>query len=85
VRELYEGRDIPMFPEGIDQLLAKLAEVRRLGYARVHVADDRDHHVIAVSTGDPAHAGVALSGWIPEAATLPIVEALRAAAAEIGG
>lgn len=85
VRELYEGRDIPMFPDGIDQLLAKLAEVRLLGYARVHVADDRDHHVIAVSTGDPAHAGVALSGWIPEAATLPIVEALRAAAAEIGG
>jgi len=85
VRELYAGRDIPMFPEGIDQLLAKLSEVRRLGYARVHVADDRDHHVVAVSTGDPAHAGVALSGWIPEAATTPLVEALRAAAAEIGG
>jgi DNA-binding IclR family transcriptional regulator len=85
VRELYEGRDIPMFADGIEQLLAKLAEVRRLGYARVHVADDRDHHVIAVSTGDPAHAGVAVSGWIPEAATPPIVEALRAAAAEIGG
>ena len=85
VRALYADRDIPMFPDGIDQLLAKLAEVRRLGYARVHVADDRDHHVIAVSTGDPAHAGVALSGWIPEGATLPIVEALRAAAAEIGG
>ena len=28
VRELYRDRDIPMFPEGIDQLLAKLAEVR---------------------------------------------------------
>jgi DNA-binding IclR family transcriptional regulator len=85
VRDLYGDREIAMFPGGIEQLLAKLAEVRRLGYARVHVADDRDHHVIAVSTGDPAHAGVALSGWIPEAATLPIVEALRAAAAEIGG
>ena len=85
VRDLYGDRDIPMFPEGIDQLLGKLAEVRRLGYARVHVADDRDHHVIAVSTGDPAHAGVALSGWIPEAATLAIVDALRTAAAEIGG
>ncbi|HMI19527.1 MAG TPA: helix-turn-helix domain-containing protein [Sphingomonas sp.] len=85
VRDLYKERDIPMFPEGIDQLLAKLAEVRELGYARVHVADDRDHHIIAVSTGDPAHAGVALSGWIPETATLPIVEALRAAAIEIGG
>lgn len=85
VRALYEGRDIPQFPNGIDQLLAKLAEVRRLGYARVHVADERDYHVVSVSTGDPAHAGVALSGWIPEAATTPLVEALREAAADIGG
>ena len=85
VRELYEGSDIPQFPAGIGQLLAKLDEVRRLGYARVHVADDRDHHVVAVSTGHPAHAGVAVSGWIPEAATALIVEALQAAAAEIGG
>jgi DNA-binding IclR family transcriptional regulator len=85
VRELYAGVDIPQFPGGIEHLLAKLGEVRRLGYARVHVADARDHHVIAVSTGDPAHAGVAVSGWIPEAATPPIVEALQAAAAKIGG
>lgn len=85
VRELYAGAEIPQFPGGIEPLLAKLEEVRRLGYARVHVADARDHHVIAVSTGDPAHAGVAVSGWIPEAATPPIVEALQAAAAEIGG
>lgn len=85
VRELYAGADIPQFPGGIEHLLVKLDEVRRLGYARVHVADARDHHVIAVSTGDPAHAGVAVSGWIPEAATPPIVEALQAAAAAIGG
>lgn len=85
VREIYRDKEIPMFPEGIEQLLAKLAEVRRLGYARVHVADERDHHVVAVSTGDPAHAGIALSGWIPEAATEPLVAALREAAPEIGG
>jgi len=85
VRELYTDRELPMFPEGIEQLLAKLAEVRQLGYARVHVADARDHHVVAVSTGDPAHAGVAMSGWIPEAATTELVAALRAAATEIGG
>ena len=86
VRELYKDhQDIPMFPEGIDQLLVKLAEVRCLGYARVHVADERDHHVVAVSTGDPAHAGIALSGWIPEASTEELVAALREAAPEIGG
>jgi DNA-binding IclR family transcriptional regulator len=85
VRDIYRDKEIPMFPEGIEQLLAKLAEIRRLGYARVHVADERDHHVVAVSTGDPAHAGIALSGWIPEAATEPLVAALREAAPEIGG
>jgi DNA-binding IclR family transcriptional regulator len=79
------GIGVVLLSEGIEQLLAKLAEVRRLGYARVHVADARDHHVVAVSTGDPAHAGVAMSGWIPEAATAPLVDALRAAATEIGG
>jgi DNA-binding IclR family transcriptional regulator len=85
VRELYLDKDIPMFPGGIEQLLTNLAEVRRLGYARVHVADDRDHHVVAISTGDPAHAGIALSGWIPEASTEALVAALRESAPNIGG
>ena len=85
VRELYLDKDIPMFPGGIEQLLTKLAEVRRLGYARVHVADDRDHHVVAISTGDPAHAGIALSGWIPEASPEALVAALRESAPNIGG
>ncbi|MDB5710318.1 MAG: transcriptional regulator [Sphingomonas bacterium] len=85
VRELYLDKDIPMFPGGIEQLLTKLAEVRQLGYARVHVADDRDHHVVAISTGDPAHAGIALSGWIPEASSEALVAALRESAPNIGG
>jgi DNA-binding IclR family transcriptional regulator len=84
VRGIYKDRNIPQYPDGIDQLLSKLNEVRNLGYARVHVADDRDYHVVAVSTGNPAHAGLALSGWIPEAATDALVETLRQAAMEIG-
>lgn len=84
VSEIYRDRaEIPNFPEGLPQLLAKLAEVRQLGYARVHVADDRDHHVVAVSSGDPAHVGIALSGWIPEPSTIALVEALRDAAVEL--
>ena len=77
VRQLYRDQDIPQFPGGIDTLLGKLAEVRNLGYARVHVADDRDHHIVAITTGDPAHAGIAMSGWIPEAATEALVAAMR--------
>ena len=83
VSEIYAGKDIPNFPDGLAQLQDKLAEIRRLGYARVHVADDRDHHVVAVSSGDPGHVGIALSGWIPDGSTAPLVEALRQAANEL--
>lgn len=84
VRGIYKDKDIPQYPDGIEQLLAKLNEVRTLGYARIHVADDRAFHVVAVSTGDPAHAGMALSGWIPEASTEQLVDALRLAAKDVG-
>jgi DNA-binding IclR family transcriptional regulator len=84
VRRIYAGREIPRFPEGVDQLVERLAEVRRLGYARVRVDDDRNHHVVAVSTGDPVHAGLALSGWIPEGATGELLEVLRQGALEVG-
>ncbi|WP_213948783.1 helix-turn-helix domain-containing protein [Luteibacter sp. dw_328] len=83
VREIYADRDIPMFPEGVDSLLVTLAKTRKQGYARVHVADDRDHHIVAVATGEPVVAGLAMSGWIPESATAELVEALRLAALEI--
>jgi len=84
VRELYVDKPIPMFPNGIEQLLATLAVTRSQGHARVHVADERDHHVVAIAMGDPVHAGIAMSGWIPESATDELVRALQAAAAEIG-
>jgi DNA-binding IclR family transcriptional regulator len=84
VNELYADKDIPQFPAGIPALLSALEDVRRAGYARVHVADERDHQVLAISTGDPVHAGIAMSGWIPEPATDELVAALRTAAMEIG-
>lgn len=84
VRELYADREIPMFPEGIDSLLAKLATTREQGFARVHVADERDHHIVAVPVGNPVYAGIAMSGWIPESATAELVDALLGAARDIG-
>jgi DNA-binding IclR family transcriptional regulator len=84
VREIYADRDIPMFPDGVGSLLVTLAATRAQGYARVHVADDRDHHIVAVASGEPVVAGLAMSGWIPESATDELVEALRLAALEIG-
>jgi DNA-binding IclR family transcriptional regulator len=84
VREIYADRDIPMFADGVDSLLDTLQRTRKQGYARVHVADDRDHHIVAVASGEPVVAGLAMSGWIPESATAELVEALRLAALEIG-
>ncbi|HEY0332429.1 MAG TPA: helix-turn-helix domain-containing protein [Stenotrophomonas sp.] len=84
VRELYGDREIPMFAGGIESLLETLAQTRQQGYARVHVADDRDHHIVAMAMGEPVYAGIAMSGWIPESATTELVEALRLAAQEIG-
>lgn len=85
VRRIYAGHEtIPSYADGVDALLVKLAEVRELGYARVQVLDGRKHHVVAVTTGDPAHAGLALSGWIPDAATAELVAALRVAAVAVG-
>jgi DNA-binding IclR family transcriptional regulator len=84
VRELYGERDIPMFPEGVESLLATLEKTRTQGFARVHVADERDHHIVAVPVGNPVYAGIAMSGWIPESATVELVEALLSAAREIG-
>ncbi len=83
VRELYQDRDIPMFPDGVDALIAQLEATRANGYARVHVADARDHHIVAIAMGEPVHAGIAMSGWIPESATDELVKALREAATEI--
>lgn len=84
VREIYADRDIPMFADGVESLLETLQRTRKQGYARVHVADDRDHHIVAVASGEPVVAGLAMSGWIPESATAELVEALRLAALEIG-
>jgi DNA-binding IclR family transcriptional regulator len=84
VRELYADREIPRFPAGIDSLLELLARTREQGYARVHVADDRDHHIVAVTVGTPVYAGIAMSGWIPESATAELVDALNSAAQSIG-
>ncbi|WP_109126096.1 helix-turn-helix domain-containing protein [Dyella sp. C11] len=84
VRELYAEREIPMFPEGMDSLLARLASTRDQGFTRVHVADERDHHIVAVPVGSPVYAGIAMSGWIPESATAELVEALLGAARDIG-
>ncbi|MEQ8178873.1 MAG: helix-turn-helix domain-containing protein [Amphiplicatus sp.] len=82
VNELYRGREIPGFAN-VTALHAKLREIRSKGYARVLVYPDRDQHTVAVTVGEPAHAAVGVSGWIPDNTTKHIVEALREVAEKI--
>lgn len=82
VEHIYQDKPIEGF-EGLSALQGRLAEIREAGYARVRIPDDRDHHTVAISLGDPAHAGLGMSGWIPEGGTESLVAAMRAAANEI--
>ncbi|TYK66316.1 helix-turn-helix domain-containing protein [Colwellia echini] len=89
VRSAYEGREIPNFPQGVESLLTKLAEIRKLGYARVEVesdnpqAADKTTHTIAIPLGNPVNSAIALSGWISESETPEVVKALQKAHDEI--
>lgn len=80
--EIYGNADIPGYAD-IDALLQALGEIRRQGYARLRVKDEREQHTVAITVGQTAYAAIGLSGWIPEAAMPTLLDALHAAAAEI--
>jgi DNA-binding IclR family transcriptional regulator len=83
VDEIYRGRDIPNFPQGLSSLHAELEAIRARGYVRILVKPEVDQHTVAVTVGEPTHAAIGMSGWIPSETTQVVVEALRAAAAQI--
>lgn len=83
VKEIYYNRDILGFPEGIEALLARLDQIRRGGFAHVLVRPELDQYTLAVNVGDPVHAAVALSGFIPEERVPKLVEALLEAKGKI--
>lgn len=82
IRSIYDNKDIPLHPKGIDSLLEEIALVRKQGYAYIET-DEQHNHTIAIAIGNPAHAAIGLSGWIPPTATAELFEALSQAAAEI--
>ncbi|MEJ0087210.1 MAG: helix-turn-helix domain-containing protein [Pseudomonadota bacterium] len=80
VTDIYSGQEIPNFPAGIESLRDTLAEIRAQGYVRILVKPEVDQHTVAVTVGEPIHAAIGMSGWIPPETTEAVVEALRAAA-----
>ena len=88
IRHLYEDKDIPGFPEGIESLLAFINNVRGQGYVRyaTHYKTHLPRHTetIAVNVKGNMHSAIALSGWIPDDAVDELVTLLRNKANEIG-
>jgi DNA-binding IclR family transcriptional regulator len=92
VRKLYSDPltpPSPTAPQSIDELLARLAIVRRQGFAESHDESNRGVGAIAVAVGDPERGEVvSLCIVYPASMIAPperqsIIDALRAGAAEI--
>lgn len=82
IRDLYEDREIPKFPDGVESLVVALGEIRKQGYARRDIRGE-DQSTVAINVGAPAHAAIGVSGWIPPEATSAVLAALEQARARI--
>lgn len=92
VRALYQDPLSPpsaTAPQSVDELLARLATARRVGFAESHDESNRGVGALAVAVGDPETAEeVSLCISFPAAMITPaerqtIIDALRAGAADI--
>ena len=62
IRQLYKGKDIPEYPDGIEGLLEDICEIRKNGFARI--VTGQYSVSMAVTVGNPPHSAIALSGKI---------------------
>ncbi|MFC7292863.1 IclR family transcriptional regulator [Hirschia litorea] len=83
VSQIYNGKDIPNFPNGVNQLLEELNKIRSNGYTRYLVKPDQNQHTLAINVGQPTHSAIALSGWIPEENNAQLLSALEKAKTSI--
>jgi len=83
VRALYEGKEIALFPGGIEDLLAALRNEREQNYAYVVQRTEPFTSSLAVPLGRPAYAGIALGGGVRPEEVADCLRALRDAAREI--
>lgn len=87
IAHLYEGKVIDGFNDDFTLLLAKINEIRTLGYSRVETTTptikSSKTYTIAVNVGQPVYSVIALSGWLPEQSTDELVSVLKEKALEI--
>ncbi|WP_438864041.1 helix-turn-helix domain-containing protein [Neptunicella sp.] len=84
---LYADKEIPGYPDGIDSLLQNIQQIRAQQFVRMetHYKTHLPHHsvTIAVNVKGSMHSAIALSGWIPDAATDELVDTLNRIAKDI--
>lgn len=83
VRHLYEGRELEFFPEGLEGLLKRLAEVRELGYATMETHSGEHNTTIGLPLKSNPMVGVGVSGHLRAGQEGRIFEMLRATAEAI--
>lgn len=87
IQGLYNDKQIPEFPDGIDSLMQRLVEIRKQGYVRMHT--HYKTHLpqqavsLAINVKGNMHSAIALSGWIPQEATDELINILRKVSAQI--
>ena len=86
VRATYEGQPIPNFPEGIDILLEKLAQIRSLGYAYTGITGagwQGAQYTVALTLPSNDTTAIALAGRIYPNDVPTLVEHLQNAVKQI--
>jgi DNA-binding IclR family transcriptional regulator len=83
VRKLYEDKEIPLYPGGIEDLLTGLREVRNQGYAYAVQRPRPLNASVAVPMTPTPYAALAFGGAVPAEHVPDLVHALRAAADQI--
>ncbi|HEY7118600.1 MAG TPA: IclR family transcriptional regulator C-terminal domain-containing protein [Tepidisphaeraceae bacterium] len=83
VRELYQDREIPLYPAGIEDLLADLRLARVQGYAYAVQRPEPLLASAAVPVGLPPYAAIALGGQVAAEMLRERVAALKEAAAKL--
>ncbi len=83
VRDLYADRDIPLYPNGVADLLADLRTARAQGYAYAIQRPRPLNSSVAAPLGTPPYAAIALGGAVPAETLLESVAILRNAVEQI--
>lgn len=73
IQRLYQNKPIEGFAT-MDDLLAKISQIREQNYAYVHTHDSQ--YTLAVAVGQPAFCAIALSGWIAPSMVEELVKPL---------